>query len=129
MPISAAPAGIGAEREEPAAGLGTAEQKAGDAKDDRGDDHDQRHTHHLGAGEVQPRLRHLVGADLPAAGPEAVEPAKDRHGAEGDDDRRHLPEGDDRTVHQPAGEPDGAAGGEAGGDPERRVVGHVSAEP
>ena len=82
------------------------------------------------AGHVEPGLRHLVGADLPAAGPEAVEAAEDRHGAEGDDDRRHLPEGDDAPVDQPAGEPDGAAGGEAGGDAERRGRGScVSAEP
>ena len=50
--------------------------------------------------------------------------------AERDDDRRHLPEGDDAPVDQAAGEPDGAAGREAGGDAERRDrASSVSAEP
>ena len=77
------------------------------------------HGRHAGdprAGHVEPGLRDLVGADLMAAGPKAVEAAEDRERAERHDDRRHAAERHDETVDQPAAEPDGAGDRDAGQD-------------
>ncbi len=90
---------------------GQGAQDEGDDEQDRErDKHDARHAEKLGARDVEPGLRYLIGADLLAAGPEAVEAAEDRKRAQRHDDGRDAPSRDDQPVEEAAGEAD--TGGE-----------------
>ena len=93
----------------------------GERHDGQRDQHHRRHPARAGGGEVEPGLRHLIGADLPSVRHEADQSAEHRQCPEGHHDRGHVAPRHDEAVQQPAAEAGRARHRETARDPQRRM--------